>query len=122
VAGFFPFPATSVQAAADDHRRPQPPVCKRRRALPRRRLELSNHYIQKPELKDGQHMSSGKIKMFQDDKGFGFIKPDDGGNDVFFHVSALREGDEIAVGAAVKFEVGVDRKSGKSKAVTVDLI
>jgi cold shock protein len=67
-------------------------------------------------------MPSGKIKMYSEDKGFGFIKPDDGGNDVFFHVSALREGDEIASGAAVKFEVGIDRKSGKTKAVSVDLV
>jgi CspA family cold shock protein len=65
-------------------------------------------------------MPNGKIKMFNDDKGFG-IKPDDGGNDVFFHVSALREGDEITVGKAVTFEIGVDPKSGKSKAVSVDL-
>jgi hypothetical protein len=36
-------------------------------------------------------------------------------------VSALREGDEITAGVAVKFEVGVERKSGKTKAVTVDL-
>jgi CspA family cold shock protein len=67
-------------------------------------------------------MPSGKIKMFDDDRGFGFIKPDDGGLDVFFHVSALRDGDEITVGKTVAFEMGVDPKSGKSKAVSVDLV
>jgi CspA family cold shock protein len=67
-------------------------------------------------------MPTGKIKMFNEDKGFGFIKPDDGGGDVFFHVSALREGDEIAKDKTVSFEVGVDKKSGKTKAVSVDLI
>jgi cold shock CspA family protein len=46
----------------------------------------------------------------------------DGGADVFFHVSGLREGDEIAVGKAVTFEIGVDPKSGKTKAVSVDLV
>jgi len=67
-------------------------------------------------------MSHGKIKLFNEVKGFGFIKPDDGGNDVFFHVSDLREDDEIVVGAAVTFEIGIDAKSGKSKAVSVDLV
>ena len=67
-------------------------------------------------------MSTGKIKMFNDDKGFGFIKPDDGGVDVFFHVSALREGDDISVGKAVTFEIGADPKSGKTKATSVDLV
>jgi CspA family cold shock protein len=67
-------------------------------------------------------MPSGKIKMFNEDKGFGFIKPDDGGADVFFHVSGLRDGDDITVGKAVTFEMGVDQKSGKSKAVSVDLV
>jgi CspA family cold shock protein len=67
-------------------------------------------------------MSTGKIKMFNDDKGFGFIKPDDGGVDVFFHVSALREGDEISIGKSVTFEIGADPKSGKTKATSVDLV
>lgn len=67
-------------------------------------------------------MLNGKIKMFNQDKGFGFIKPDDGSNDVFFHVSALREGDEITVGKAVTFATGIDPKSGKSKATSVDLV
>jgi CspA family cold shock protein len=66
-------------------------------------------------------MPNGKIKMFNEDKGFGFIKPDDGGVDVFFHVSALRDGDEITQGEAVTFEIGADPKSGKTKAVSVDL-
>jgi CspA family cold shock protein len=66
-------------------------------------------------------MPTGKIKMFNEEKGFGFIKPDDGGTDVFFHVSALREGDEITKDKAIRFEVGVDPKSGKTKAVSVDL-
>jgi CspA family cold shock protein len=67
-------------------------------------------------------MPQGKIKMFNEDKGFGFIKPDDGGNDVFFHVSALREGDDVTVGKAVVFEMGTDPKSGKPKAASVDLV
>ena len=67
-------------------------------------------------------MPTGKIKMFNDDKGFGFVKPDDGGGDVFFHVSALREGDEISIGKAVTFEIGSDPKSGKIKATSVDLV
>jgi CspA family cold shock protein len=67
-------------------------------------------------------MPKGKIKMFNEDRGFGFIKPDDGSADVFFHVSVLRDGDEIAVGAAVKFEIGHDEKTGKSKAMCVDRV
>ena len=66
-------------------------------------------------------MTSGKVKMFNDQKGFGFIRPDDGGNDVFFHVSALREGDDVAEGKAVTYETGVDVKTGKAKAISVDL-
>jgi cold shock CspA family protein len=60
-------------------------------------------------------MPTGKVKMVS------FIKPDDGSADIFFHVSALQEGDEITEGKAVNFETGHDAKSGKIKAITVDL-
>ena len=66
-------------------------------------------------------MPTGKIKMFNEDRGFGFIKPDDGGVDGFFHVSALRDGDKITQGKVVTFEMGVDQKSGKTKAASVAL-
>jgi CspA family cold shock protein len=66
-------------------------------------------------------MPTGKVKMFNAERGFGFIRPDDGGDDIFFHVTALREGDEITKDVSVTFEVGTDPKTGKTKAVSVDL-
>lgn len=66
-------------------------------------------------------MPSGKVKMFNEEKGFGFIRPEDGSDDVFFHVSSLKEGDDILQGTAVTFEIGKDPKTGKTKAVSVDL-
>jgi len=66
-------------------------------------------------------MPTGKVKMFNEQRGFGFIRPDDGGADIFFHVSALRDGDEISEGKAVNFETGPDSKTGKIKAISVDL-
>jgi cold shock protein len=65
-------------------------------------------------------MPTGKIKMFDEGRGFGFIKPDDGGVDVSF-TSQHCEMAMKSQGKAVKFEIGVDPKSGKTKAVSVDL-
>jgi CspA family cold shock protein len=75
--------------------------------------------LKSPGYFTGGCMPTGKVKMFNEQKGYGFIKPDDGGADIFFHVSALQE--EITEGKAVSFETGPDPKSGKIKAISVDL-
>jgi cold shock protein len=67
-------------------------------------------------------MPHGRIKKFDEKKGYGFIRPDSGGDDVFFHYTALHEDDDIAPGKRVTFEIDPDAKAGKTKAVTVDLV
>jgi cold shock protein len=70
-------------------------------------------------------MTKGTVKWFNDQKkGFGFIQPDDGGRDVFVHISAveragmrlLNEGQKIA------FDVVADRKTGKSSADNLQVV
>jgi len=67
-------------------------------------------------------MPTGTVKFFNDDKGFGFITPESGGGDVFVHVSALKGGTSLREGDKVSFEVGQDRKTGKSKAENVSVL
>lgn len=67
-------------------------------------------------------MANGTVKFFNDDKGFGFITPDNGGTDVFVHVSALQRGGSLKDGDKVSFEIGQDRKTGKSKAENVSVL
>jgi cold shock protein len=69
-------------------------------------------------------MTKGTVKWFNDQKGFGFIQPDDGGRDVFVHISAveragmrlLNEGQKIA------FDVVADRKTGKSSSDNLQVV
>ena len=59
------------------------------------------------------------MKFFNDQKGFGFIQPDDGGKDVFVHISAVERAGMRALneGQKIAFDVVVDRKNpGKSSA------
>jgi CspA family cold shock protein len=67
-------------------------------------------------------MATGTVKFFAQDKGFGFIAPDDGGQDVFVHISALNSGTALQDGQKVRYEIGQDRKTGKSKAENVSVI
>jgi CspA family cold shock protein len=63
-------------------------------------------------------MSQGTVKWFNGQKGFGFIQPDDGGKDVFVHISAVERAgmSELTEGQKIVFEVVADRKTGKSSA------
>ena len=64
-------------------------------------------------------MATGTVKFFAQDKGFGFITPDGGGQDVFVHISALPAGGSLRDGEKVSYDIGQDRKTGKSKAENV---
>ena len=64
-------------------------------------------------------MASGKVKWFNGQKGFGFIQPDDGGKDVFVHISAVeRSGlNGLNEGQKINYEIATER--GRSAAVNL---
>ncbi len=64
------------------------------------------------------HMATGTVKWFNSTKGFGFIQPDDGGQDVFVHISAVERAGlaGLVEGQKINFEVQQDRRTGKSAA------
>ena len=63
-------------------------------------------------------MSTGTVKWFNSQKGFGFIQPEDGSKDVFVHISAVERAGMSALteGQKVSYEIVADRKTGKSSA------
>lgn len=63
-------------------------------------------------------MTTGTVKFFNMQKGFGFIAPDDGGNDAFVHISAVERAgmSSLREGQKVEYELVADRKSGKMSA------
>ena len=70
------------------------------------------------ELPSGEQ--SGAVVTYFEAKGFGFLRPDDGGRDIFFHVSRLVEGlaTDLRAGTRVLYELGMDR-TGKMAASSI---
>lgn len=64
-------------------------------------------------------MPTGKVKWFNDTKGFGFIKPDDGGGDVFVHISAVEKSGlrTLQEDQTIEYELYTDERRGKTSAV-----
>jgi cold shock protein len=68
-------------------------------------------------------MPTGTVKWFNGQKGFGFIQPNDGGNDVFVHISAVERAglSGLAEGQKVNFEIKADKMRGKVSAENLSL-
>jgi cold shock protein len=66
-------------------------------------------------------MPTGTVKWFNETKGYGFIQPDQGGKDVFVHISAVERSNMrgLAEGMKVSYEVESDRKTGKEAATNL---
>jgi len=63
-------------------------------------------------------MSTGTVKWFNVQKGYGFIQPDDGGKDVFVHISPVERAglSTLREGQKVSYEMTQDKRTGKSSA------
>ena len=69
-------------------------------------------------------MTTGTVKFFDSDRGFGFIKPEDGGPDVFVHISALEQAGirSVTEGFKLPFDTAMDQRKGKTNAQNVKLL
>lgn len=69
-------------------------------------------------------MIQGTVKFFNDQKGFGFIAPDDGGADMFVHVSALERCGlrTLKDGQKVSYTTAIDKRKGKEAVDSIELI
>lgn len=65
-------------------------------------------------------MTTGSVKFYNDQKGFGFIQPDDGGKDVFVHATALERA--LTEGQKVSFDTQEDRRTGKMAVGTIEMV
>jgi len=63
-------------------------------------------------------MTTGTVKFYNGQKGFGFIQPDNGGKDVFVHATALERAGirNLVEGQKVSFDIEEDRRTGKVSA------
>jgi CspA family cold shock protein len=63
-------------------------------------------------------MATGTVKWFNAQKGYGFIQPDAGGNDVFVHISAVERAGlgSLNEGQKISYELEKDSRSGKTAA------
>ncbi|MFO0990948.1 MAG: cold-shock protein [Hyphomicrobiales bacterium] len=63
-------------------------------------------------------MAQGTVKWYNEQKGYGFIQPEDGSKDVFVHISAVEKAGmrSLSDGQKVSFDLVSDRKTGKASA------
>ncbi len=66
-------------------------------------------------------MKTGTVKFYNNQKGFGFIQPDDGSKDVFVHATAIERAGmrDLVEGQKISFDVETDNRSGKMAAANL---
>ena len=67
-------------------------------------------------------MNTGKVRFYNSEQGFGYIRPDDGKKDVLFHAAVLKEAgiSKIEERQAVRFESEIDANTGKAKVCSIE--
>ena len=66
-------------------------------------------------------MTTGTVKWFNSRKGYGFIQPDEGGDDVFVHITAVQESDLESLAEGQKLSFELEETRGKTAAVNLSL-
>ena len=76
-----------------------------------------------PGEEPSTEQQTGSVMTYFEEKGFGFLRPDGGGKDIFFHISRLHQGQatELIPGTKVAYELGMDR-NGKIAASSVRIL
>jgi CspA family cold shock protein len=76
------------------------------------------------QLEEFLRMASGTVKFFNEEKGFGFIKPDNGSADIFVHISALQASGirGLQQNQKVSFDTEPDRQGKGPKAVNIEIL
>ena len=66
-------------------------------------------------------MTKGTVKFYNEQKGFGFIEPEDGGKDVFVHATALERAgiSRLVEGQKVSFDTELDSRNGKTAVASI---
>ena len=69
-------------------------------------------------------MTKGTVKFYNEQKGFGFIKPEDGGKDVFVHATALERAGirRLVDGQKISFDTELDSRRGKTAVANIEAV
>jgi cold shock protein len=83
---------------------------------------LTTHLTRTLRFQKEDTLATGIVKFFNSQKGFGFIVQDNGGPDVFVHISAVERAgmSNLNEGQKLSFDVEADRKNGKSAATNLE--